>query len=163
MPEEISPPLESTAAAAPTETAEEEPKKGKVSPLVWIGAAVLGVTILSFVILLVIPATWRTALRDASIILLVLLMLIFVLLNLWLIAVVMWGVDRLGKRLDLLLQQGGQVLDQVKSTATTVKGTADFVGERIASPFISLGARINGAANGVRTFIKGKREKGEPQ
>lgn len=163
MPEEISPPLESTAAAEPTEAAEDQPQKKKVSPLVWIGAAVLGLTILSFVILLVIPATWRVALRDASVILLVLLLLIFVLLNLWLIAVVIWGVDRLGKRLDLLLQQGSQVLDQVKGTATTVKGTADFVGERIASPFISLGARINGAATGVRTFIKGKQEKGEPQ
>lgn len=163
MPEEISPPLESTAAAEPTEKDQEQPKKNKVSPLVWIGAAVVGVTILAFVILLVIPATWRTALRDASLILMVLLLLIFVLLNLWLIAVVIWGVDRLGKRLDLLLQQGGQVLDQVKGTATTVKGTADFIGERIASPFISLGARINGAASGVRTFVKGKREKGEPQ
>ena len=150
-------------APVPENSIEAAPEKKKASPLLWIGLGILGLTIIFYVVLLLpFMDEARIALRDASITLLVLLLLIFVMLNLWLIAVIIWGVNRLSERIDLLLQQGGEILYQVKGTATTIKGTADFVGERVASPFIGLAAKTNGIVQGLRTFFQGKRQKGGP-
>lgn len=157
MPKEIISPPEGPAAEPKVE---QEEKKGKPPVLLFIGLGILLLTIILFVVLLIIPQDWRVNLRDASIILLVFLMLVFSLLNLWLIASIIWGVDRLSKRLDLLLEQGSEVLDRVQGTASTIKGTADFVGERIASPFISLSARISGTAATIATLVRGQQDKG---
>ncbi len=148
-------------AAAPQE--EEEEKEKKVSPVAMIGLVVLGLTLLLLAGLGVIGGLAPGALailRDIAIVFMAVLTFLFLVLLVFLMAVVVWGVNRLAERLDILLQQGGAILERVKGTANTVKGTADFVGERIASPFVWVSARAAAIGQGLATLFRGKKKTG---
>lgn len=134
-------------------------QKGKMPPVVIIGLAILGVTLAILACLAIFPSDHALArLRDVAIVFLVVLLFLSMLLLLYLLAVLIYAVNRLSDRLDDLGQRGGTILDEVKDTATTIKGTADFVGERVASPFIQIGAWMAGVGRGVRTFFRGEEQ-----
>jgi hypothetical protein len=139
----------------PEESAPASKKKG-ISPVAIIGGAVVGLAVIVFVGLFFLPRDWLAHLRDVSIVFLSIGILVSLVLMVFILAVLVWGIERLGRRLDDLLQRGGAVIDQVKGMATTAKGTTDFVGERIASPFIRASAWFSGMGKGLATLIRGK-------
>jgi hypothetical protein len=149
-PEETSPPTEG----------EETPKKGKPSPMIFIGLGIFVVSVGIFVGLCFLPRNVQGILRDVSIFLLVLLILISVLLLLALLAALIVAVNRISEGVDKLLERGGAAADQLKDTAKSVKGTVDFVGERVASPFIRISSWAAGIGEALVTFIRGKKQEG---
>jgi membrane protein implicated in regulation of membrane protease activity len=127
-----------------------------------IGIAIAGVllTLALFVGLFFLGDAALRHLRDVSIVFLAALSGSSLLLTVVLLMVLLWGVQRLTERVDTLLGQGGEVLERVKGTAGTVKATTDFVGERVASPFIRFSAWATGVGEGIRTFLGGKKRAG---
>ena len=154
-PEEGAPPETST----PVEEGTAEKKKRKGSPLLIIGLIIIGITVIVFGGLLAVPRDWLRTLRDASIILLVVLILISVLLLLFLLAALIAVVTRASKGIEDLLERGGAAMDQVKHTASSAKGTVDFVGERVASPFIRISSWAAGIGEALVTLVRGKKNK----
>jgi hypothetical protein len=151
---------------APSEEGAAVPEKKKPSPIALIGLVVLGLTVLLLAGLGVIGGLAPGALevlRDIAIVFLAILAFFAMVLLIFLLAVIIWGVNRLAERLDALLQQGSAILEKLKGTATTVKGTTDFVGERVASPFIWVAARTSAIRKGLVTFFRGKKETGGSQ
>jgi hypothetical protein len=136
------------------------PKKKGLSPVAIIGIVVLGLFVALWVILYILPEPVLARMRDVSIAIMSFGMFLSLLLTVAILAVIVWGFHRLSVRLDDLLERGGAVLDQVKGTATTVKGTADFVGERVASPFIRLSAWVSGVGQGIATLFRGEESTG---
>jgi hypothetical protein len=137
------------------------PKKG-VSPVAIIGIIVLGLCAVLVIGLWLLPDPWLARARDVSIAFMSIGIFLCLLLLVFILAVIVWGFERLSRRLDDLLQRGGAILDQVKGTATTVKGTTEFVGERVASPFIRLSAWVTGVGKGLATFFRGEKRTGGP-
>jgi hypothetical protein len=148
------------AEALPPEEESPPPKKKGISPVAIIGLVVLGLCVAVLVILYVLPDNVLARMRDVSIAFMSIGIFLSLLLLICILAVLVWGIERLSRRLDDLLQRGGAILDQVKGTATTVKGTADFVGERIASPFIRFSAWVAGIGEGLATFFRGEKRTG---
>ncbi len=160
MAENLSPTPEATPPAGqpPAGTGEPAARKKRPSPFLLIGAVVLFVSLLILIGLAFLPASFLARARDVAIVFLVLLIFLLLLLLLYLTAVLIYALNRLGVRLDALLQQGDALLEQVKGTAHTVKGTADFVGERVASPLIGIASWGVGVGAGLRTLFRKKRE-----
>lgn len=137
------------------------PKKKGLSPVAIISIVVLSLFVVVWAVLLFfLPDQWLTRARDASIAMMSVGMFLSLLLTVLILAVIVWGFHRLSVRLDDLLERGGAVLDQVKGTATTVKGTAGFVGERVASPFIRISAWVSGVGQGIATLFRGDESTG---
>jgi hypothetical protein len=149
-------PLKEDASPPPKE------KKG-LAPVAIIGIIVLVLFIGLWLVLYFLPDTVVAKMRDVSLAIMSVGMFLSLLLTVAILAVVIWGFHRLSVRLDDLLERGGAVLDQVKGTATTVKGTADFVGERVASPFIRISAWFSGIGQGIATFFRGEESTGGSQ
>jgi flagellar basal body-associated protein FliL len=159
---EKNPPQEGTSTTTGMAVEEDAPKKAKRkgSVLLIIGLVILGVTLAIFVGLFFVPRDWLSRLRDISIILLVVAILISVLLLLFLLAALIAAVNRASKGMEDLLERGGAAMDQVKQTASSVKGTADFVGERVASPFIRISSWAAGIGEALVTLVRGKNKQG---
>jgi len=136
------------------------PKKKGLSPVAIIGIVVVALFVTIWIILYILPESVLTRMRDVSIAIMSVGMFLSLLLTVAILAVLVWGFHRLSLRLDDLLERGGAVLDQVKGTATTVKGTADFVGEQIASPFIRISAWFAGIGQGIATLFRGEESTG---
>lgn len=141
---------------APEEESPPAPKKGGLSPVAIIAIVVLGLSLAIIVALWMLPDAWLARARDVSIAFLSIGIFFSLVLSIMILAVMVWGFQRLSRRLDDLLTRGGAVVDQVKGTATTIKGTAEFVGERIASPFIRLSALGSGIGKSVATLFRRK-------
>ena len=148
------------AEALPPEEGPPPPKKKGISPVAIIGLVVLGLCVGIVVVLWFLPDPALARARDVSIAFMSIGIFLCLLLLVFILAVLVWGIDRLGRRLDDLLQRGGAVLDQVKGVATTVKGTTGFVGERVASPFIRLSSWAAGIGEGLATFFRGEKRTG---
>jgi hypothetical protein len=136
------------------------PEKKGLSPVAIIAIVVVGLFLLIWIPLYFLPDPWVAKMRDVSIAVMSIGMFLSLLLTVAILAVLVWGFHRLSVRLDDLLERGGAVIDQVKGTATTVKGTADFVGERIASPFIRISAWFSGIGQGIATLFRGEESTG---
>jgi ABC-type multidrug transport system fused ATPase/permease subunit len=135
--------------------ADKEPKeKHKVSPIVWIGLAVLVLTVLVLVGLFLLSDHNLTRVRDVAIAFLAILFFVSIMLIIFLLGVIIWAIGRLSEKVSTLTEQVGGVVGQVQETATTVRGTAGFVGERVSSPFIRVSAWASGVGKGVATFFK---------
>jgi hypothetical protein len=169
MPEEISPvysdpvPItqKDTTEAIPANEDEAAEEERKVPTFVWIVAAILGAILAGLIGLSFLPEHVLARFRDVAIVFLVLLFFFLMVLLLIMVAALIYAINRLSERLDDVLQRGGQVLDEVKGTARTVKGTAGFVGERVASPFIRVASWSVGVGKGIRTFFQGQKQQGE--
>jgi len=146
--------------------AEEEPtpQKGRkrtfLSTFLWIVLAILLLLAGILVGLFFIRPVPLDHVRDVSVVFLAILAFVSILLVLFLLAALILAVQRLSDRVDALLERGGDILDRVKGTATTVKGTADFVGERVASPWIWVSSRAAGIGEGLAMLFRGKRHTG---
>ncbi|MGC8959429.1 MAG: hypothetical protein ACP5OO_06530 [Chloroflexia bacterium] len=140
-----------------------ERKERQVSPFLWISLAIIGLTLAVPIGLAFVPRATMAHLRDIAVVLLVILLFFFLLLLLLLLGALIVAVRTLGARLDQVLQRGGAVLDELKGTAATVRGTAGFIGERLSSPWIRLSAWAEGVGQGVRTFFQGKKPSGGAQ
>jgi hypothetical protein len=136
------------------------PKKKGLSPVAIIAIGILVLFVGLWITLYILPDSAVAKMRDVSIAIMSVGMFLSLLLTVAILAVIVWGFHRLSVRLDDLLERGGAVLDQVKGTATTVKGTADFVGERVASPFIRLSAWFTGIGQGIAALFRGEESKG---
>lgn len=141
---------------APEEESPPAPKRRGLSPVAIIAIVVLGLSLAIIVALWMLPDAWLARARDVSIAFLSIGIFFSLVLSIMILAVMVWGFQRLSRRLDDLLTRGGAVVDQVKGTATTIKGTAEFVGERIASPFIRLSALGAGIGKSVATLFRRK-------
>ncbi len=139
---------------------DEEPKeKKKGSPVVWIGLAVVVLTLAVLVGLFLLSDHSLARTRDVAITFLAILVFVSLVLIIILLAVIIWAMGRLSEKVSALSEQVGEVVAQVKDTATTVRGTAGFVGERVASPFIRAAAWASGVGEGVATFFSGQKGK----
>jgi flagellar basal body-associated protein FliL len=158
---EKTPPQEGALLTTSTSGEDSAPEKKKRtgSVLLIIGLIILGGTLAIFVGMFFLPRDWLSRLRDISIILLVVLALISVLLVLFLLALLITAINRASKGIEDLLERGGAAMDQVKHTATSLKGTADFVGQRVASPFIRVSSWAAGIGETLVTLFRGKKNK----
>jgi len=130
-------------------------EKRKVTPLVWIGVALVVLTAGLLAGLYFLPDDLRTRFRDVSIVFIAILVFLAMLVGLALLTFLIVALNRLSDRLDILLSRGTSILEKVEGTATTVKGTTDFVGEQVASPFIRVAGWLSGLAEGTVTFFRG--------
>ncbi|MGC8873139.1 MAG: hypothetical protein ACP5SI_01655 [Chloroflexia bacterium] len=145
------------------ESSPERSRRSWTRPLVWmpIAAAVGMVGVL--VGLFFLPASVLERVRDVSLVFLATLAASSAILGVLLLLMLLWAIGRLSERVDLLLDQGSEVLERVKGTAGTVKATGDFVGERLVSPFIRVSAWAAGVGEGIRAlFRSGKDRGGQP-
>lgn len=145
---------------APSPQAAPKQKERKASPFLWVSLVIIGLVLAVPVGLAFVPQATVAHIRDIAVVLLVILLFFSLLLFLLLLGVLIVAVRTLSARLDETLQRGGAVLEELKGTAATVKGTTDFIGERLSSPFIRLSAWTEGLGQGIRTFFRGKKPSG---
>lgn len=99
--------------------------------------------------------------RDISIILLALGSLVFVVL----LILIGWKVYQLVKYLKAkteeysilgatLLSNAAQTAEKANETATTVKGSADFVSDTVVSPVVQVVSAVSGAKSFVAALFK---------
>lgn len=138
-------------------------KERKISPFLWVSLVIIGLALAIPVGLAFVPRATMAHIRDIAVVLLVILLFFSLLLFLLLLGILIVAIRTLSARLDETLQRGGAVLEELKGTAATVKGTAGFVGERISSPFIRLSSWAEGVGQGIRTFFRGKKSQGGSQ
>lgn len=148
------------AETLPPEEGSPPPKKKGLPPVAIIAIVVLGLFVAIWVVLYILPEAVLSRMRDVSIAIMSVGMFLSLLLLVLILAVTVWGFHRLSVRLDDLLARGGGILDQVKGTAASVKGTADFVGERVATPFIRAAAGMAGLGRGITTLLRGEKSIG---
>jgi hypothetical protein len=89
---------------------------------------------------------FTAAVTDISIIVLAIVVLV---MNVFLI-VMMWQIIRL---IDFLLFELKPVLQSLQETTSTVRGTADFVSEGVASPMIDAKAKAAGFKGSLRFVV----------
>lgn len=115
----------------------------------WLYLSVIGLLVLFivlFIVLYLLGSSRESALQrttEISIIFLSLSMMLVVLLMGALVGISLW----------LALQTKGKIiplLEQLTAAATRVRGTAEFVGDEVASPIISFYSSVAG----VRALIK---------
>lgn len=144
----------------PSSQAVPERKERKVSPFLRVSLVIIGLALAIPVGLAFVPRATMAHIRDIAVVLLVILLFFFLLLLLLLLAALIVAIRTVSTRLDETLERGGAVLEELKGTAATVKGTADFIGERLSSPWIRLSAWTEGLGQGMRTFFRGKKGSG---
>lgn len=147
-----------TTETPPQETASTT-RKRRLSPLPWIGVGLVVLTAGALVGLYFLPDDTRLRFRDVSIVFVAVLVFLAMLAGLALLIFLIAALNRLSDRLDMLLSRGSSILEKVEGTATTVKGTTDFVGEQVASPFIRVAGWLSGLAEGTVAFFRGARKR----
>ncbi len=138
-------------------------KERKASPFLWVSLVIVGLALAVPVGLAFVPRATMAHIRDIAVVLLVILLFFSLLLLLLLLGALIVAIRTFSTRLEEVLQRGGAVLEELKGTAATVKGTTDFIGERISSPFIRLSAWTEGLGQGIRTFFRRKKSSGGSQ
>jgi hypothetical protein len=142
--------------AAPDSPAEAEEKKGRAWyfwPLVGLGAFV-GVFIVGLVLALAVAlaadpddaATWVGIIRDMFIIVLA---MEGMLVGLALIVLVI----QIAALVNLLQNEIKPIVDKTNETATTVRGTAQFMSQNVIEPVVKFGALTAGIGGLVREML----------
>jgi len=144
----------------PSPQAARERKERRVSPFLWVSLAIIGLALAVPVGLAFVPRATMAHIRDIAVVLLVILLFFSLVLLLLLLGALIVAIRSLSVRLEELLGRGGAVLEELKGTASTVRGTAGFMGEQLASPLIRLSAWAEGLGQGLRTFFRGKKQPG---
>ena len=119
----------------------------------------VGVALASAVLALVLwymltHPVFTAAVTDISIIILALVVLV---MNVFLI-VMLWQIIRL---IDFLLFELKPVLESLQETTSTVRGTADFVSEGVASPVIDAKAKAAGFKGSLRFVMTSLKASGQ--
>jgi hypothetical protein len=120
--------------------------KGQKIGIAVIGVAGLIVTVLIFYYLMTHPVV-ATRLRDISIILLALTLIIIDIAMM----VLLWQVIRL---LTFLVAELKPIMQSLQETTGTVRGTANFVSEGVASPVIEVSSKAAGAKGSLRFVLE---------
>ncbi len=133
---------------------DKKPNKSPVPVIAGIGIGVIVVAVLIIIGLFFLPDESLARATGVSITFMAISFFFAAVVIIFLLLVMVWAVFRLSEKVSTLSEQVGEVTAQVKETVTTVRGTAGFVGERVASPFIRATAWASGVGKGVETFFK---------
>lgn len=90
--------------------------------------------------------TFTAAVSDMAVIVLAIVVL---LMNIFLI-MMLWQIIRL---INFLITEMKPVLESLQQTSTTVRGTAEFVSEGVATPIIDASAKAAGVKGSLRYLV----------
>lgn len=139
-----------------------------------IGLAIIGASIVAFIVAAYLFPDFRTATRDIAVVILALFQMIGAILTIALLLAILYAVrtinrltrqtvlpkvELLTNKLDQVIQTTHAITTNVKDTTTTASTTTVYIAEQVVSPVI----RIASAITGVRAAAQYLARRGEPR